>query len=54
MLLSGPDRRWGVNYEHRLLLDAIRRRDPVDAEHFPCGRSWRTRLALAQHPEVTI
>lgn len=54
MLLSGNDRRWVVNYEHRLLLDAIRRRDPVDAERFLCGHIRRTRLELAQHPEVTF
>ncbi len=52
MLLSGPDRRWVVNYEHRLLLDAIRRRDPVDAERYLGGHIRRTRLELAEHPDV--
>ena len=33
--LSGPGRMWVVNAEHRLLLDAVERRDPVDAER-PC------------------
>jgi DNA-binding GntR family transcriptional regulator len=52
MLLSGPDRRWVVNAEHRLLLDAIRRKDPVDGERYLCGHIRRTRIELAQHPEV--
>jgi DNA-binding GntR family transcriptional regulator len=52
MLLSGPDRRWVVNSEHRLLLDAIRRRDAVDGERFLSGHIRRTRIELAQHPEV--
>ena len=52
MLLSGPDRRWIVNSEHRLLLDAIHRRDPVDGERYLSGHIRRTRTELAQHPEV--
>jgi DNA-binding GntR family transcriptional regulator len=52
MLLSGPDRRWVVNSEHRLLLDAIRRRDAVDGERYLSGHIRRTRTELAQHPEV--
>jgi DNA-binding GntR family transcriptional regulator len=52
MLLSGPDRRWVVNSEHRLLLDAIHRRDAVDGERFLSGHIRRTRIELAQHPEV--
>ena len=52
MLLSGPDRRWVVNSEHRLLLDAIRRKDPVDGERYLSGHIRRTRIELAQHPEV--
>jgi DNA-binding GntR family transcriptional regulator len=52
MLLSGPERRWVVNSEHRLLLDAIRRRDPVDGERYLSGHIRRTRTELAQHPEV--
>jgi DNA-binding GntR family transcriptional regulator len=52
MLLSGPDRRWVVHSEHRLLLDAIRRKDPVDGERFLSGHIRRTRIELAQHPEV--
>lgn len=52
MLLGGPDRRWVVNSEHRLLLDAIRRQDPVDGERFLSGHIRRTRIELAQHPEL--
>jgi DNA-binding GntR family transcriptional regulator len=52
MLLSGSERRWVVNSEHRLLLDAIRRKDAVDGERFLSGHIRRTRIELAQHPEV--
>jgi DNA-binding GntR family transcriptional regulator len=52
MLVSGMDRRWIVNSEHRLLLDAIRRRDAVDGERYLSGHIRRTRIELAQHPEV--
>jgi DNA-binding GntR family transcriptional regulator len=52
MLLSGPDRRWVVNSEHRLLLDAIRRRDSVDGERYLSGHIRRTRVELKQHPDV--
>jgi DNA-binding GntR family transcriptional regulator len=52
MLLSGPGRRWIVNSEHRLLLDAIHRRDPVDGERYLSGHIRRTRTELAQHPDV--
>lgn len=52
MLLNVPDRQWIVNAEHRLLLDAVRRRDPVDAERYLSGHIRRTRFELSQHPEV--
>jgi DNA-binding GntR family transcriptional regulator len=52
MLVSGMDRRWIVNSEHRLLLDAIRRRDAVDGERYLSGHIRRTRIELAQHPEI--
>jgi DNA-binding GntR family transcriptional regulator len=52
MQIGGPDRRWVVNSEHRLLLDAVRRRDAVDGERFLSGHIRRTRIELAQHPEV--
>jgi DNA-binding GntR family transcriptional regulator len=52
MSLGGPDRRWIVDHEHRLILDAIKRADSVDAERFLSGHIRRTRIELAQHPEV--
>lgn len=50
--LSGPGRMWVVNAEHRLLLDAIERRDSVDAERYLTGHIRRTRIELDKHPEV--
>jgi DNA-binding GntR family transcriptional regulator len=35
-----------------LLLDAIDRRDPVDAERYLAGHIRRTRIELGAHPEV--
>lgn len=50
--ISGPGRMWVVNAEHRLLLDAIERRDTVDAERYLGGHIRRTRIELDRHPEV--
>jgi DNA-binding GntR family transcriptional regulator len=52
MTLGGPDRRWIVDHEHRLIVDAIKRADNVDAERFLSGHIRRTRIELAQHPEA--
>jgi DNA-binding GntR family transcriptional regulator len=52
MLLAGPDRTALVNAEHRLILDAVRRRDPEDAERFLVGHIRRTRVELTKHPEL--
>ncbi len=52
VLLSGPGRMWVVNAEHRLLLDAVVRRDPIDAERHITGHIRRTRTELDRHPEV--
>ena len=49
---SGPGRMWVINSEHRLLLDAIQRHDTTDAERYLSGHNRRTRVELAQHPEV--
>jgi DNA-binding GntR family transcriptional regulator len=54
MLLAGPDRASVVNAEHRLLLDAVRRRDPEDAERFLVGHIRRTRVELTKHPELFL
>lgn len=48
MSLSGPSRRWVVNSEHNLILDAIRRHDPVDAERYLSGHIRRTRIELSR------
>jgi DNA-binding GntR family transcriptional regulator len=50
--ISGPGRRWVINAEHRLLLDAIQRRDVIDAERYLSGHIRRTRIELARHPEI--
>jgi DNA-binding GntR family transcriptional regulator len=50
--LGGPSRRWVINAEHRLLLDAVQRRDVTDAERYLGGHIRRTRVELARHPEV--
>ena len=52
MQLSGPGRMWVVNAEHRLLLDAVERRDSVDAGRFLAGHIRRTRIELSHHPAV--
>jgi DNA-binding GntR family transcriptional regulator len=54
MTLASPDRRWIVNAEHRLLIDAITRRDPVDCERFLAGHIRRTRIELVAHPELFV
>ena len=50
--LTGPGRRWVINAEHRLLLDAVARKDVVDAERFIAGHIRRTRIELSRHPEI--
>jgi DNA-binding GntR family transcriptional regulator len=50
--LGGPERMWVVNAEHRLILDALERRDSVDAERFLGGHIRRTRVELARHPDI--
>jgi DNA-binding GntR family transcriptional regulator len=52
MTLNGESRRWVVNAEHRLLLDAVRRRDAIDAGRVLEGHIRRTRVELAQHPSI--
>ena len=50
--LGGQGRMWIVNAEHRLILDAVVRRDATDAERYLEGHIRRTRNELAHHPEV--
>lgn len=52
MLLAGADRMPIVGAEHRLILDAVRRRDPEDAERFLTAHIRRTRVELMNHPEL--
>jgi DNA-binding GntR family transcriptional regulator len=52
MMYRGQGERWIINAEHRLLLDAIHRRDLVDTERYGAGHIRRTRLELALHPEL--
>jgi DNA-binding GntR family transcriptional regulator len=50
--MGGQARMWVVNAEHRLLLDAVVRRDTTDAERFLEGHIRRTRIELSHHPAV--
>jgi DNA-binding GntR family transcriptional regulator len=50
-LVDGADRQL-VNFEHRLIIAAIKQADTTDAERFLSGHIRRTRLALARHPEL--
>jgi DNA-binding GntR family transcriptional regulator len=52
MQLTGPSRRWVVNAEHRLLIDAVARRDETDAGRLLAGHIRRTRIELLRHPDV--
>jgi DNA-binding GntR family transcriptional regulator len=50
--LGGRSRMWVVNAEHRLILDAVVRRDAVDAERYLQGHIRRTRIELGHLPGV--
>ena len=52
VVIGGADRRWFVNAEHRLLLDAISWRDTIDCERYLAEHIRRTRIQLAEHPEL--
>jgi DNA-binding GntR family transcriptional regulator len=54
MVLTDPDRAAIVNAEHRLILDAVRRRDPEDGERYLTGHIRRTRVELTAHPELFV
>ena len=51
MHFSGPSRRWVVNAEHSLILDAVLRQDATDAERYLVSHIRRTRIELVAHPE---
>lgn len=50
--LTGPGRAWVINAEHNLLIDAIERRDAIDAGNVLRGHIRRTRTELGLHPEI--
>lgn len=50
--LNGIDSESVTHMEHRLLVEAIRRRDAVDCERVLAGHIRRTRVALVAHPEL--
>ncbi|GGP00495.1 GntR family transcriptional regulator [Wenjunlia tyrosinilytica] len=52
MRVVGSHQRWVINAEHDLLLEALHRRDPVDAERYLAGHIRRTRVELSRHPEI--
>lgn len=51
-LTAEQDRRWVLDYEHQLLADAIARRDVADAQQIIETHVRRTRVSLAEHPEI--
>ena len=48
----GREAAWISNYEHKLLVEAIQRRDAEGAERILFGHIRRTRLELQKHPEI--
>ena len=54
MTASDPSRMLIVNAEHRLLIDAISRRDAVDAERYLAGHIRRTRIELEKLPDLAL
>ncbi len=52
MNVTGPQRQWIVNAEHRLIIDAMQRFDTKDGERYLVGHIRRTRKELATHPEL--
>lgn len=52
--LAGSQRRWIINAEHRLLLQALRDGDSVEAERVLAMHIRRTRVELRHHPEVFV
>ena len=50
--LLGRERNWIIHAEHRLIVDAIRRRDASGAGNLLMEHIRRTRLELAQHEDL--
>lgn len=50
--LVGPQGKWIIHYEHRLIMEGIKRRDADECSRLLLGHIRRTRLSLAEHPEL--
>ena len=50
--LLGSEKRWIINYEHRLLVEAIKRGDTEEAERVLHGHIRRTRKELEKHRDL--
>jgi DNA-binding GntR family transcriptional regulator len=50
--MLGMEKRWIIYYEHRLLVDAIKRRDGEEAERVLHGHIRRTRRELEKHRDL--
>ena len=50
--LLGRERNWIIHAEHRLIIDAIRRRDTEGAAHLLTEHIRRTRYELAQYADL--
>ncbi|GAB3618345.1 GntR family transcriptional regulator [Okibacterium endophyticum] len=50
--LQGSHGREVIHHEHALIIDAVRRRDSSDAGRLMALHIRRTRLSLAEHPEL--
>jgi DNA-binding GntR family transcriptional regulator len=52
--LLGQDGNWIIHSEHRLMIDALRRRDAESAGHILFEHIRRTRVELERHPPIAI
>ncbi|HKN95702.1 MAG TPA: GntR family transcriptional regulator [Pseudonocardiaceae bacterium] len=52
LAITGLSHRWVAHAEHNLLIEAMRRGDPADAERYLAGHIRRTRTELSRHPEA--
>ncbi len=50
--MIGPQGRWVINHEHRLIMESMKRRDAETAASLLTVHIRRTRLALADHPLI--
>jgi DNA-binding GntR family transcriptional regulator len=49
---ASDGRSWILQYDHRLILDAIRRKDAEEAADIMRLHTRRARQALEQHPDL--